>query len=856
MKKLWNNTYFKYTILFFLCAGFMYFPFFIIRRGLIASWDSFNQEYPLFIYIGKYIRDLLNGTIRQFDFRIGLGDDVIAALNWHGFGDVFQIIAALFPIRYSEAAFALVMVLKFYMCGISFLIFAGRYLKKECYLLSGALLYTFSIFVLAKGLEFWVFLNPIITFPVIIYGIDQIRENRKHISLLFIGALFLQALSGFYFLYMEAVMAVVYFIVVNFCDNNLDLKKRFLRILEDGIAIALQALLGVGLGAVILIPAIYGYFSSSRTSRNSMFQTVKDLFFYGADYYLKHIKCLIVPEVWESIVTISVAVLLGLVVAFTTKRIGTQFKVMCVTLVIGFCLPVVGSLMNGFSYCTDRWYFGIQLFLILTALIGMEKVEHLSKKQIVVFIFVATSLILINLFVSGVSKGVLFRSLVFLCFIAILPVAWNHKRRERYLFVSIFASVIFCGYLTFGTGRLGGSGYAWGFMSANAALEDMQNSVSELERQDRFERVDIYQSSLATSLVMDYYGTTEYFSTLNDSVSEFYRTLGISPGVRSATWILKGLDSREELLSLLSVDQYTDFYMSDNEAIPCIKSNENYLPLGFTYTDWISREKFDKLNTAEKESTILKAVVLEETDQRTDEAELDISAENKEVGFEMEYIDVDHNGNCFTTKPGGRIRITLEDSEDLESIYVQFVDFVVQDEGVHEFYVGNKNLQLRSREYVYYMGSDEFWVYVTELCEENGRKYFDLLFSEENTFTLENIKIYQHEVDGASVQERRKHALDDLSIGVNTVTGNIQLDQQEWLFLSIPYSIGWKAYVDGQEVDVLKANVGFIALDIPEGSHFVQLIYETPGIRAGGIVSGISLLILIALVIYKKKKQL
>lgn len=856
MKKLWKNTYFKYTILFFLCVGFMYFPFFIIRRGLIANWDSFNQEYPLFIYIGKYIRDLLTGTVRQFDFRIGLGDDVIAALNWHGFGDVFQIISALFPLEYSETGYAIVMVLKFYLCGISFMIFAGSYLKKECCLLSGALLYTFSIFSLAKGLEFWVFLNPIITFPVILYGIDRIREDRRKISFLFIGALFLQALSGFYFLYMEAVLAVVYFVVVSFCDNASDWKGRFLKLLKDGTAIALQALLGVGLGAVILLPAIYGYFSSSRTSRESIFQTVKDIFLYGTDYYLKHLKCLIVPEVWESIATISVVVLLGLIAAFATKKVGTQFKVMCVMLVIGFCLPVVGSMMNGFSYCTDRWYFGVQLFLILTALLGMEKEQHLCRTQICVFIFTAAGLVLGNLSASGISKGTLFRSFVFLCIIVILPVAWNHKRRERYLLASVFLSVIFCGCLTFGTERLGGSGYAWGFMPVNAALEDMRSSVSETEQKDRFERTDIYQSSLATSLVMDYYGTTEYFSTLNESVSEFYRALNISPGVRSATWILKGLDSREELLSLLSVGQYTDFSMENDQAVPTVKQNEDYLPLGFTYTDWISRESFDRLNTVQQQSMILKAVVLDEADERGGEALIDMPEENREVSYTAEYIDVECEGNRFTTKPGSRIRVTLESDDDLDSVYVQFIDFVVEDEGVHEFYVGNKNLQLRSRDYVYYMGSDEFWVYVTELFEENGKKYFDLLFSGENTFTLQDMKIYQHEADTASVQERGKHVLTDLSVGVNTVTGNIRLDQREWLFLSIPYSTGWRAYVDGEETGVWKANVGFIALDIPEGSHLVQLVYETPGIRIGAVVSGISLLLLIALVIYRKRKQL
>ena len=116
------NIYIKYTISFFVCACIIGIPILLIRRGLIGNDDSFNQEFPVFIYIGKYLRDMLSGSFRQYDFRIGLGDDVIAALNWHGFGDVFQIISCLFPLTYSEEVYMVTMGLKFYFCGLSFLV--------------------------------------------------------------------------------------------------------------------------------------------------------------------------------------------------------------------------------------------------------------------------------------------------------------------------------------------------------------------------------------------------------------------------------------------------------------------------------------------------------------------------------------------------------------------------------------------------------------------------------------------------------------------------------------------------------------------------------------------------------------
>ena len=201
----------KYSVSFFICGVLMSIFFFLRRSSLIGDGDDFNQYYPVYIYIGKYIRDILcgGGVIRNFDFRIGLGEDVIASLNYYGFGDVATVLAALVPVDYSERAYEAAKLLKYFFCGVSFIIYAKRYLHKDSWLLAGGLLYTFSTFSLFRGLAFWSFLNPMITFPLLLCGVDQIRENRKNVSVIFLFALFLQGMNGFYFLYMEIILVAM-----------------------------------------------------------------------------------------------------------------------------------------------------------------------------------------------------------------------------------------------------------------------------------------------------------------------------------------------------------------------------------------------------------------------------------------------------------------------------------------------------------------------------------------------------------------------------------------------------------------------------------------------------------------------
>ena len=56
--------------------------------------------------------------------------------------------------------------------------------------------------------------------------------------------------------------------------------------------------------------------------------------------------------------------------------------------------------------------------------------------------------------------------------------------------------------------------------------------------------------------------------------------------------------------------------------------------------------------------------------------------------------------------------------------------------------------------------------------------------------------------------------LQDVQVGTNTVSGSISVDAEKMLFLSIPWSQGWSATVDGEPVDLLQADTAFMWLDL------------------------------------------
>lgn len=73
--------------------------------------------------------------------------------------------------------------------------------------------------------------------------------------------------------------------------------------------------------------------------------------------------------------------------------------------------------------------------------------------------------------------------------------------------------------------------------------------------------------------------------------------------------------------------------------------------------------------------------------------------------------------------------------------------------------------------------------------------------------------------------------------------------------LSVPYSQGFTAYVDGKETKLQKANTMFMALELEPGEHEIRLTYCTPYLKPGIVLSVTGLILYVLLVLYRKKKS-
>ena len=103
---------------------------------------------------------------------------------------------------------------------------------------------------------------------------------------------------------------------------------------------------------------------------------------------------------------------------------------------------------------------------------------------------------------------------------------------------------------------------------------------------------------------------------------------------------------------------------------------------------------------------------------------------------------------------------------------------------------------------------------------------------------------------------RTEYTMHGLTTDTNTVSGEIDIPTDRVLAINILHSSGWTAYVDGQQSPLYKANGIFIGIPLSAGHHDIRLVYRTPWLTEGAVISaaGIVITIIGEIVLNKKKK--
>ena len=178
--------------------------------------------------------------------------------------------------------------------------------------------------------------------------------------------------------------------------------------------------------------------------------------------------------------------------------------------------------------------------------------------------------------------------------------------------------------------------------------------------------------------------------------------------------------------------------------------------------------------------------------------------------------------SLYNNRKAGNVKIKAEFYSGSEWVDENTVNFIVPDN--EQYYSGRRDFLLNS--YTLRKGIDS----IVLTFPTTGVYHFD-----EFSLIHEPLTSYETNVAALSAESLQNTEIrQDPSSFVSTgVTGDITVSENKLLCLTIPYSEGWKAYVDGEPAVLENVNIMFSGLMLSPGHHTIELRYETPGFLYG-----------------------
>lgn len=874
MKK---NILIKYTILFSITSVLVYILFILYGRTFIYedtnyAGDGIVQHYNALVYYGKWLRTICKNifidhkfSIPTWDTSIGLGGDVIATLNFYVIGDPLNIIAVFVPEQFTEILYNILVIVRLYLAGLTFIIYCSHHGYGENNILCGTLIYVFSFYSIVVSVLHPFFINPLIYFPLILLGIDYILERKNVIVYMLSCAL--AAASNFYFFYMLSVFMVIY-AIIRYVGMYGKTKPISFLLKTIGTCI-LFYLLALGIAAPLLIPSAHAVINGDRLNGDVYVPLL-----YEPGYYVKLGIAFVnaSADYYSALGYTSVGLLAVIFLYFKTRfRDKMPLKIAFAIGTLFLMFPFFGHVLNGFSYVTNRWVWA---YCFVVALIVVEMLPILMESKrffwsisgIMLIFAIPTFYIRCNGNIRHLFIGVL---LLFtaLCVSVALILFCKKKNKPIYAVMGIIIISLSLNAYSFYSPLQGNDiekhrepGEA--YTKRHNEFYTLLNS-SEDTSQFRVDTVNLGFDGVGMNSAMlnGVNGTSFYYSVTNPYTLRFLRDMEL-PITNDYTYI--DMDGRSIVEAMIGCRYvvvksgeemylpygYNSLYTTDGHY--SIYANDTVdISLVYVYDSFVSYNDYSHLSAVEKQQVLLQSCVI--TDSNIKKLEKNTGSTDTYVSLihpadninfydsisEYEIVLADSGINIasnqfIVTEPGASITVSTNSAEDTER-YFEFTNlqFTEGSASLAKILISDgiitKEFQIRGKNDNAYSGISDI------ICnigyrESQGTEY-TIRFETPGVYTFDNI----------SVIDQSMAAYDSMLKNITVDSEQVSLESYEdgyticsrflsdkIIYIAIPYSDGWTAKLDGADILCMPANNFGMAFYVPAGGHTIKLEYHTP----------------------------
>ena len=752
----------------------------IMLPFVIYEWIGYGE--PVFLYFGDYNAqqipfyehcvEMVHSGSFGWDWLTDLGSNFIGTYSYYLLGSPFFWLMCLFPSSWAPYLMAPIYILKYGCAALTCYAYLKRFVKNQNYAVLGALLYSFCGFQIYNTF-FNQFHEVVVLFPLLLIGMEELIQNDRRG--MFAVAVALNAACNYFMFAGQVIFCIIYFLF-RFTD------KKFRVTLSSFLRLALEAVIGVLMSAVIFLPAALAVKDNPRVTNG--FSSVWNALFWQNDsgsisftlfgkeitLYTKrygHIlhSIFFPPDIasrtnffyghttrWASNAAwIPMFGMTGVFAFMKRRRKGGWLKGLCIFLFVCALVPALSAafyLFNSSYYA--RWMYMFVMVCVVATVIALDDAELDWSGCVWLHAVICAAIAIPVGFCWTTEDGVTKMSstqffdrywVTILITAVSLGMVWyfikfvrGTKKAETTAFV--MAGVIICVYginhIIYGKCH----SYSSDFLIDKA----IKGEVVLENPEDEFYRIDFYRSgSVSTldnlSLYWGYPGEECFNTIVPPSIMTFYPKVGVTRSVgsraNSSMYGLRGFLSVKYSFIVEEKSSKFDavgFSYKETQNGFAIYENEYCLNMGYAYTEFITETEFEKY------------------------------LKNNRHALLCTYLVV---------------------PDDMADYYSQFM---------------------------------------TEAFFKDGKT------ASESTY-----------ID--SVAERSEMCCDDFDYDSYGFTAHITLDKPNVVFFTVPAEEGWSATVNGHPAEVLTATYGFVAVECEEGENEIVFSYKTPGLAQGALIT-------------------
>ena len=774
-----------------ITAACLFVPYMIMSEGYFTFYGDFNvQQIPFYQMCHGAIRD---GNI-NWNWLTDLGSDFVGAYAFYTLGSPFFWVTLIFPNSFVPYLMGPLLILKFAFAALTGYMYIRRFTKTSYAASLGGLLYAFSGFSI-YNIFFNHFHEAIIVFPLLLLSIELlITENRRGVFAL---AVAFCAITNYFFFFGMVVFCVIYFFVRLYSKA---IKVKITRFWT----FVFEAILGVALASVLLVPALNAVMGNERISsilmgwngitygKEQIYLYVIQSFFFPPDIPARPV---FFPEAnvkWSSVAGwLPVFSMTGFFTWFKLREKSWQKRLLAICALCAL-VPILNSAFYAFntSYYARWFYMPVLIIALATVMLAEDKKVDFSYGLKWTTAITLAFVLVIGFFPQTVTENgkeeLIFglytqdsngtyalrfwtTSLIALICLVVQKLLFIARQKSHTKFymgaiACVCAVSIVYGNVFIATGRM--HSYEVKDVVIDSLIEGEVNLPDDSEY-----RIDVYDGVDNTGMYLGLPSINAFHSVVSPSIMEFYDYIGVERSVASRpdtdVPAIRSLLSVKYLLNRTDGDSFID---EDGETLMpgfeylktsgnyYVYENQNYVPYGFSYDYYMSYKFCDDYSESLRSQLMLKAILL--TDDQ-----------------------IEKYGDYMTNVEELRYQSSYDDS----IVSLNFNDNSIS-------------------------------------------------------------------VDAAAL---RQTAAEEFKVDNKGFSARVTRDKKSLVFFSVPYDKGWTATVNGKAVNVEKVNAGFMAIAVDEGVSWIRFDYQNPGLALGvSVTLGAAIIFIIYMIVssyYKKR---